>query len=187
MSRHRQNLNFLFLLFITGCCLFTIRSVHAESLPDDQEKINIEGGWGEIDLKKGVFIMHSPVVVTQGSRRLDSETLSVYRSQEGELEKIIATGNPAKFHGLTKADPSSPLMHAAAKKITWDAKAEKLILMNDAYVEQAGDVITGPMIEYYLKDNKVVLQQNQQQQGRTKIVLQPRPGASLNLQGINKK
>jgi len=175
------------LLFMVPLFLFSIRPSFAETLPDDQEQINVEGGWGEIDLQNGVFVLHKPVVVTQGSRRLDSDTLTIYRTKAGELEKIIATGNPARFQGLTKADPKSPVMHASAKNITWDAKAEKLILTTNAYVEQAGDIITGPLIEYYLKDNKVMLQQNQQHQGRTKIVLQPRPGSSLNLQGKSKR
>lgn len=154
-------------------------SFAVQTLPDDEQEINIEAGWSEVDLKTGIFTYHKPVVVIQGSRRLESDTLTISRGADGALDKIVATGNPARFQGLTEADPASPLLHASAGSITWKAKEQKLLLQKNAKVEKQGDVMTAPVIEYFLKDNKVVTQQSQQ--GRTKIVLQPRPDASFSL------
>lgn len=175
LAKYRVVKKLTLLLFIVA-----IQSSFAvQKLPDDEQEISIDAGWSEVDLKTGIFTYHKPVVVIQGSRRLESDTLTISRGADGGLDQIVATGNPARFQGLTEADPGSPLLHASAGSITWRAKEQKLLLKTNAKVEKEGDIMTAPLIEYYLKDNKVVTQQSKQ--GRTKVVLQPRPGASFSL------
>jgi lipopolysaccharide export system protein LptA len=176
----RQSYKFLGWFFLTALSL----GVTAAPLPDDQQEINVDAGWSEIDLKNGVWIHHKPVVVTQGSRRLESDLLTISRGTDGKVDKIVAQGNPARYQGLTDADPKSPLLHAKAQNITWDARNEKLILTGNAQVEQNGDTYSAPVLEYYLKENRAISPKNKQ--GRTKIVLQPRPGSELSLTGMSK-
>lgn len=181
MSPNKRTRNRL----LTGCFfIFCCVTCFAATLPDDEKEIFTEAGWTEIDLKNGILIHHAPVVITQGSRRLESDLLTVWRDPDGKLNRAQAKGNPARYQGLVDAKPNSTLLRARAQLITWDAKAGKLILSGHAHVEQNGDIFEAPVMEYYFKENRVVSPKSQE--GRTKIVLQPRPGSEFSLQGKEK-
>jgi lipopolysaccharide transport protein LptA len=182
---NNQRCKFIKWLFAGIAVPLLVGSVFAAPLPDDEKEINTEAGWSEVDLKNGVLIYHAPVIITQGSRRLESDLLTVWRDADGKLNKAIAKGKPARYQGLTDADPKSPILYASAETITWDAKNGKLILTGNAKVTQNGDVFTAPVMEYYMEENRVVSPKNEK--GRTKIILQPRPGSELSLTGKSKQ
>src|SRR5210317_1913464 len=70
-------------------------SVSALSTDRDQP-INLEADEAELDQTEGVSTYVGNVVVTQGSMKVESDRMVVHL-EDGEIDRIEATGAPARF------------------------------------------------------------------------------------------
>ena len=144
MNRQTNLWAVLFLLLLP----FTVMALST----DKQQPINIEADWVDINKKKGTSVYKGKVIITQGSIRIDSDIATVYRNEKG-VEKIIATGKPAKFK--QRPDNESEDIRGEGKRLEYFSAQDKLHLYEKAVLWQHKDVFTGDRINYDTKQHVV--------------------------------
>ena len=159
--------------------VFTVLVALALGLPgsasalstDRDQPINLEADEAELDQTEGVSTYVGNVVVTQGSMKVESDRMVVYLN-DGEIDRIEATGAPARFR--QRPDGKDEDVMGGASKMDYLAGQSMVILTGDAWVEQAGDVIRGARIEYSLTEDLVKAKKGSGETDRVRIILQPR-------------
>ncbi len=101
-----------------------------------------------VDQKNGVATYTGSVKIQQGSLMISADSIVIHTNADSSVEKMIATGNPARFQQQPEKDQG--VVTAAAKQITYTPSNERLLLVEDASVEQNGAVMSGPHIDYDL-------------------------------------
>jgi lipopolysaccharide export system protein LptA len=142
---------------------------------DAKQPITIDSNGATYDEKSQLSTYTGNVIATQGSIRVNSEKLVVH-FKDGEAEKLVFTGKPARF----KQTPN-----AGAKDITGQAstgefypKRNLLVLIGDATVLQGNGTYSSDYIEYDIKTSlvkagdKSASPENSKQ--RVHVVIQPK-------------
>jgi lipopolysaccharide export system protein LptA len=156
----------IFLRFIP-CSLILIAGF-LQALPQDKyETIKGRAATLTIDNKTGVATYSGNVNIQQGSLNIVAESLMVHRNAEGDVEKMVATGSPARFQQQPEADKG--VITASAKSITYIPAKEYLRLVDNASVEQDGSVMSGATIDYDLV--KEILKASGNNQGDSEGVI----------------
>jgi lipopolysaccharide export system protein LptA len=88
----------------------------------------------------------------QGTIRIEADQITIYRI-EIEGDKIVAEGSPA--HMQQQPEPDSALMHARGGIIEYYRVEERLLLRNDALLEQDGSSVRGDRIDYFIDQQLV--------------------------------
>lgn len=114
---------------------------------------NLEADDFSIDLKSGARTYRGNVVFRRGRIRLDCETLSAQYDAEDELQRGVCSGSPARF--AQRAQGGDPGMRGSARSITFESRAEKIILQGGAEIVQSGDRIHGARITYRIAEQSV--------------------------------
>jgi len=124
-------------------------SAVSQALPSDKNE-TIRGSADNltVDQKNGVATYTGAVKIEQGSLRISADSIVIHTSADSSVEKMIATGNPARFEQQPEKDQG--VVTAAAKQITYTPNNERLVLIENASVEQNGAVMSGPHIDYDL-------------------------------------
>lgn len=111
--------------------------------------ITIQSDSAEFDDKKGIAIYYNHVILTQGTRCLYADTLTIQRNTSGHIEHMIAIGKPAHFQA--RAHPDKPIMMGHAETIHYFPIEEKVLFIENAELSQQGNVIRSPYLNYLLK------------------------------------
>lgn len=146
------------------------------ALPSDKNE-TIRGSADNltVDQKNGVATYTGSVKITQGSLMISADSIVIHTNADSSVEKMIATGNPARFQQQPEKDQS--VVTAAAKQITYTPNNEHLLLVEDASVEQNGAVMSGPHIDYDLVKEVMKAAGNTNGGGqRIEIVIPPKGG-----------
>ncbi|HKY69914.1 MAG TPA: lipopolysaccharide transport periplasmic protein LptA [Gammaproteobacteria bacterium] len=111
------------------------------------------------------------VVLTQGDYILFADKLILHKgsTQSKQIEKIIATGNPAKFEAKPKKDKMPVL--GEAKTIYYYPTTQQLILQNQAKLHYQADIFTAPKITYDIQKNIIFSEKRDQE--RSSMVIHP--------------
>lgn len=119
------------------------------ALPSDKHE-TIRGSADNltVDQKNGVATYTGAVKIQQGSLVITADSIVIHTNPDSSVEKMIATGSPARFQQQPEKDQG--VVTAAAKQITYTPNNEHLVLIEDASVEQNGAVMSGPHIDYDL-------------------------------------
>ena len=99
-----------------------------------------------LDDKKNISIYSGNVTVDQGSMRITGNKMTVYYHENSDLERIVVEGKPAKFRQLP--DNSNIYDEAESLVIEFHQFENLIILIDKAFVNQAGTRLTGDRIEY---------------------------------------
>lgn len=150
----------------------------AFALPGDKNE-TIRGSADNltVDQKNGIATYTGSVEIQQGSLVINAESIIIHTNADGGVEKMIATGSPARFQQQPEKDQG--IVTAAAKQITYTPSNEHLILVEDASVEQNGAVMSGPHIDYDLVKEVMKAAGNGDSKGngqRIEIVIPPKAG-----------
>ncbi len=155
--------------------LLTTLSAQAEpparSDPDAEQPIDIVADHLEARQKDGFSRYTGHVVVTQGSFRLEGDTLDVY-FDNGQIRRAIAHGKLAHFRKKRPSD--GRLITGHALTITYTLLPHKrLTLEGDAVVTQAsGETIHGARLDYDLAQE--TLQARGDGEQRVHLVIPPK-------------
>jgi lipopolysaccharide export system protein LptA len=156
-----------------------LASAHAETAsqpdPDAKQPINILADHLEARQKDGFSRYTGHVVVTQGSFRLEGDTLDVY-FDNGQISRAIAHGKPAHFRKKSPRD--GRLITGHALTITYTLKPRKhLVLEGNAVVTQAsGETIRGARLDYGLEQE--TLQARGDRKQRVHLTIPPQQDTS---------
>src|SRR5690554_4818076 len=163
---YRHLLNNLLLL---SCAFYTSAS---NALPEDfEQEVVINSDRAQLDRKSGQVIYSGDVVLTQGTLRIESDTLTVIRKDD-LLEKAIAEGKQAHYQQQIQAD--DPLTRADANRIEYFAAEQRAVLIGNAKLRQANNQLTGERVVYDMTTEVVTAGSSEDgKPSRIKVVIQP--------------
>ena len=125
----------------------------AYALPEDSEQpIRITTDEALRDEKTGRTVYRGNVELIQGTIKITADRITFYRvDQEGD--KIVAEGSPARMQ--QQPEPESALMHARGETIEYYRGEERVLLRDNAQVEQDGSTVRGDRIDYFINQQLV--------------------------------
>jgi lipopolysaccharide export system protein LptA len=141
---------------------------------DSDQPITIDSNTATYDDKTATSIYTGNVISIQGSIRVKSDKLVVF-FKDGDAEKLVFTGNRAKF---------SQTPSVGAKDITGEAltgeyypKKNLLVLIDEATVWQGTGTYSSKIIEYDSKNSIVKAGEKASDSKRVHVILQPKSKA----------
>jgi len=143
---------------------------HALSTDRDQPMM-IEADRVELDDAKGVSVYSGNVKVTQGTLMLTGDRMVVY-NKGSDIEKVLMNGSPATYK--QRPDGKEHDVHARSKRMEYFTDPEHIILLEQAEVNQAGDVLRSERIVYDVVKDQVNAGTDQPND-RVIITIQPKP------------
>lgn len=137
------------LRYLAACLLAGAYAHSALALPSDKNE-TIRGSADKltVDQKNGIATYSGSVIIQQGTLVISADSIVIHTNPNNDVEKMVAQGNPARFQ--QQPDKDQGLVTAAAKQITYTPNNQRLLLVEDASVEQNGAVMSGPRIDYDL-------------------------------------
>lgn len=145
----------------------------APALPVDRSQpIHLSAERADINDHTGVSVFTGHVVLSQGSMRLWSDTLTVYHDQQDKITRMVAEGNPARFREQPKVQ-GQPIT-GSARRVDYDVRAGIVVLEQDAQLLQGKNRFQGPRIEYDRDQDVVKAGSAGGAGGRVEITLQPK-------------
>ncbi len=118
----------------------------AWALPSDRQAVaQLEAGQAELDEPRGISIYLDAVHYRQGTLDLRADKL-VLHSRNGELERIVAHGRPARLRQRLAGDEQDARAEAAT--IEYDLVKGRLILRGNGHMWREDDEFIGDVITY---------------------------------------
>jgi lipopolysaccharide export system protein LptA len=153
------------------CCglVLALMSSSACALESDSDQpINIDSNTATYDDKTATSTYIGNVISVQGSIRVNSDKLVVY-FVDGEAEKLVFTGNKAKF----KQTPSEGADDITGEAMTGEFYPKKnlLVLIDDATVWQGNATYSSNLIEYDIKTSLVKAGEKSSDKKRVHVIL----------------
>jgi lipopolysaccharide export system protein LptA len=124
-----------------------------------------------VDQKTGISTYSGAVRIQQGSLVISADKITIHTKTDSSVEKIIAVGSPARFQQQPDVDQS--LITAMADSITYVPDDDRLLLIKNASIEQDGQVMKAPKIDYDLV--KEIMKAKQSNGSRVDIFIPPKP------------
>jgi len=150
MEQYYRNI----LISLPAICIALLFNVGARALSTDKDQpIEIEADSAEFDEKKGVTIYHGNVIVIQGSIRMTGNTMTVYFTEDEDLETVIMEGQPATYRQLP--DDKEVYDEAEALRMEYHELKSLIVLIDQALVKQKGLRFSGNRIEYDTLNSRV--------------------------------
>ncbi len=122
------------------------------ALTDDSTKpINIQADSAEINDATGVSTYRGNVKITQGSMQLTGD-LVILETANKKVQKIIAEGNLSTFKQTTD---DGRLINAEAEKMIYSITGNKIVLIKNAKLTEAGNTFASDRITFFT-DKEIV-------------------------------
>nr|VFJ58332.1 MAG: lipopolysaccharide export system protein LptA [Candidatus Kentron sp. DK] len=159
-----------------GVCIFLtslllIPSAHALST-DKNQPIHVEADWAEADDMRRTTVYKGAVVITQGSLRINGDTVTLYYDKDHELTKVEINGRPAQFR--QRPDDGKKEQRARANRMEYFTDRDLIILLGDAQSWQGARRISADRIEFDTKRSRVKAhntESGKSKKSRVKIVV----------------
>ncbi|MHA7817718.1 MAG: lipopolysaccharide transport periplasmic protein LptA [Pseudohaliea sp.] len=156
-------------LLLAGAALL---ATGAQALPGDREQpIAVEADRAVRDEKAGETVYSGAVRLVQGSLIIEADELIIYHSRD-LAERVVATGEPARMQ--QQPEVGEAVIHAAARRITYFTAEERVLLEEDAEVEQDGATVRGDRIDYLIREQLVRADAADSGGERVQVVIPPR-------------
>ena len=140
--------------------LLTLITSLSQALPSDREQpIKITADSAVRNEQTGETRYEGSVELTQGSLHIEADLLTLYQYDGAADGLITATGTPATLQ-QTPQEGKAPIK-AAAHRIAYDQKGDKVTLTENARIEQDGAIVTGATIDYVLSQQRVTANSDQ--------------------------
>jgi len=157
--------------YLTLLAALTIPSLcHALSTDRDQPMM-IEADRVELNDASGVSVYTGNVKVTQGTLKLTGDRMTVY-NKGNDIDKVLMDGSPATYE--QRPDGKEQDVHAKSKRMEYYTSPERIILLEQAEVDQAGDILRSERIVYDVVKDQVNAGTDQPDE-RVVITIQPKP------------
>jgi lipopolysaccharide export system protein LptA len=152
---------------------FYVAAAHALAT-DSEQPITIDSNTATYDDKASVSIYTGDVISIQGSIRVNSDKLVVH-FVDGDAEKLVFTGNPARF----KQTPSPGKEDIIGDALIGEYYPKKnlLILKEKATVKQGNGTYKSDYIEYDINTSLVKAGDTSTDSKRVRVTLQPKSKA----------
>ena len=126
--------------------LLTGAAAPALALPDDaNQPIRIQANAATLDDRRSTAVYTGNVIITQGSMRLTGGRVTLTLDNAGEVQKLVSNGSPATFR---QTPAGGKQVDARALVIEYHADTERVVLIDEAFLEQSGNTFQGQRITY---------------------------------------
>ncbi len=123
-------------------------SASALALPNDRDQpIRIQADNAHLDDKKGVATYTGDVIITQGSMMIKGNTVTITRTNGGDIDVVTSVGNLAYFEQQQSASKADK-MKGWGVTIQYQAQKDLVVLTDRAKVENEGNTTEGEKIVY---------------------------------------
>ncbi|MFZ0219205.1 MAG: lipopolysaccharide transport periplasmic protein LptA [Candidatus Aquirickettsiella sp.] len=119
------------------------------------------------ETKLGIYQGH--IKLTQGSGVLTADYATSYSDQKGQIVKVIASGNPARYRAFIF--PNRPKLIATGNTIYYYPQKDWLAAVGNAEIVQGQNHVKGPRINYDFK--KKTIGSPISKKGHTQILIAP--------------
>lgn len=152
MNRFLLSRSFLLLKSIS--LIVVLGSINiASALPEDRKlPLDINADWSEFSGGTPTGIYRGNVVLTQGNLQITADE-AIFQLKDGELEYIIATGNPVKIKDLPQANEG--WVFGEGGSLSFYPQQQMLALENNAKIKQSNDSVSANKITYNLDTRKI--------------------------------
>lgn len=131
----------------------TLAATIGQALPTDREQpIKITADSAVRNEQTGETRYEGSVELTQGSLHIEADLLTLHQ-HENSIGLVTATGTPATLEQTP--DEGKEPVKAAANRITYDQKDDRVTLTENARIEQDGAIVKGATINYVLGQQRV--------------------------------
>ncbi|MCF6251055.1 MAG: lipopolysaccharide transport periplasmic protein LptA [Methylococcaceae bacterium] len=161
---------YLIKFFVFTILMMLGHGVHALQSDSDQP-VYIASNTASYDDKKGISIYTGNVVTDQGSLHIESDKLVVYL-KNGDIEKMIFTGKPAKFRQLPGVGKEE--IHGEGLTGEYYPVKNKLILIEEAVVIQGNNRSASRLIIYDSKNSLIKAGEKSSDSKRVHSVFKPK-------------
>ncbi len=161
---------YLIKFFVFTILMMLGYGVHALQSDSDQP-VYIASNTASYDDKKGISIYTGDVVTDQGSLHIESDKLVVYL-KNGDIEKMIFTGKPAKFRQLPGVGKEE--IHGEGLTGEYYPVKNKLILIEEAVVIQGNNRSASRLIIYDSKNSLIKAGEKSSDSKRVHSVFKPK-------------
>jgi len=120
---------------------------------DRSQPIEVSANQATLDDKQSLAVYEGNVILTQGSLTIKADKLTIKATKNGQVDEVIATGNPAEF--TQTPEPNKDPIIAKAEHITYSVAQEKIVLTRSASVVQNKNLFQGNVITYDIKQQKL--------------------------------
>lgn len=158
-------------------CLAVLASVAptvAAQSDDASQPIRIQANAATLDDNKNLAVYTGNVIITQGSMQLTGSRVTLTLDNAGEVQKLVSTGSPATFR---QTPAGGKQVDARASTIEYHADTERVYLIENAFLEQAGNTFQGQRVNYDIR-RQIVDAGRAVEDGtpaeRIEIIIQPR-------------
>lgn len=143
----------------------------AAALPDDRSQpIKVQAKKLEANRGENLSVYSGNVVITQGSLQIRADRVEVHGNEDGEINRVIATGKPAHFQ--QQVQQSQTPVKARARRIEFTVASDELHLTGSAHVDRDGNTLTAEKIDYDLTSEQMQAQ-GQAGDGRVEMIWKP--------------
>ncbi|ASF47073.1 lipopolysaccharide transport periplasmic protein LptA [Methylovulum psychrotolerans] len=165
---HKQR--FFFRAILLLACHYLPTAAALES--DADQPIAIDSNTATYDEASKTSTYTGNVISVQGSIRVNSDKLVAYQ-KNGEIDKLVFTGNPAKFKQTPSAGGEDILGNAMIGE--YYPKKNLLVLQNQAVVVNGNATYASNLIEYDIKSSLVKAGEKSSDTKRVHVILKPKP------------
>jgi lipopolysaccharide transport protein LptA len=152
------------LALVAGCAL-------AAAAGEAPVAMNVNSDHGEFDLAAGRAHHWGNVSFTRGNARIEADDV-VLELADGKLERATISGGPARFTQAAAVD--APAAEGSARRMTYDAGVDQIELEGEARVVQGGDEVTGDLIRYDARRQRVLAASGSEGSGRVQMTITPK-------------
>ncbi|WP_432697956.1 lipopolysaccharide transport periplasmic protein LptA [Marinobacterium sp. YM272] len=155
------------------CSLVFWLSAPAMALPEDSSQpIQIGADSASMNDNTGVTVYRGNVEIEQGSMKIRGDQVELYRSADGDVDRIVSIGRPAEFEQKPNAD--DPVTHAYGLRMEYRVNRQEITITQEARVEQGKDTFSGQRIVYNMDKAIVNAFSSESGDQRVKMVIQPK-------------
>jgi lipopolysaccharide export system protein LptA len=146
---------------------------------DRDQPIHIEADHVQIDDAAGVSVYTGNVVYTQGTIRLEADTVRLYYAREArerKVDRLEAEGAPARFRQRLEGQDGE--VRAEALNMEYHTEPPRLVLSRKAHVWRLNAEFSGDVIEYDGARDRVSAAGAPNGGGRVQVTIQPEEGGA---------
>lgn len=151
-------------------CSISMALSTAQALPSDQSQpVSLEADRATYNERTGITTYTGNVLITQGSIRIEADSIVVNLTSNRSIKNATAKGRPARFQ--QKISNEKGIAQGEGQSVVYDAQAGLVTLTGNALLSQDGARFSGNSIRYSITQGDVEATGNTQ--NRVKIVIPP--------------
>ncbi|MBV7316155.1 lipopolysaccharide transport periplasmic protein LptA [Shewanella sp. NIFS-20-20] len=134
------------------------------------QEVKIDAARQFADIKNKRVIYYGPVVVTQGTIKIDAQELSASSNIEDGATILVAHGSPATYSQLLENNLRAT---ASADEIQYNISKRIMTLIGNASIEQDGSKVSAEKIIYNIEKQQLVAEGDKQKDDRVITIIKP--------------